>query len=112
MTTPPAPGSPTLSLATDSDSYVAGQTLTLTATYADSESNPVTLTISASAVDSDGNTASAATTVTVVEQASESMDVTPSDSPFNDTYTEVSNTLSDGTGTAVFTTVVTPPAGG
>jgi hypothetical protein len=111
MTTPPAPGTPTLSLATDADSYVAGQTLTLTATYADSESNPVTLTISASATDSGGNTASATTTVTVVEQASEQMDVSPADS-FGDTYTEVSNTLSNGTGTSVSTTVVTPPAGG
>lgn len=111
MTTPPVPGTPTLELATDSDSYVAGQTLTLTATYADSESNPVTLTISASAVDSDGNTASATTTVTVVEQASEQMDVTPGDT-FDDVYAAGPNTLSNGTGTAVFTTVVTPPAGG
>jgi hypothetical protein len=111
MTTPPAPGTPTLSLATDADSYVAGQTLTLTATYADSESNPVTLTISATATDSDGNTVSAATTVTVVEQASEQMDVEASDT-FGDTYTVASNTLSNGTGTAVLTTVVTPPAGG
>jgi hypothetical protein len=111
MTTPPVPGTPSLALATDADSYVAGQPLTLTATYADSQSSPVTLTITASAVDSAGNTASASTTVTVVEQASAQMDVTPSDT-FGDVYTLVSNTLSDGTGTAVLTTVVTPPAGG
>jgi mevalonate kinase len=111
MTTPPAPGTPTLSLATDAASYIAGQQLTLTATYADSQSNPVTLTISASATDAAGNSASASTTVTVVEQASESMDVTPTDT-FGDTYAAGSNTLANGTGTAVFTTTVTPPAGG
>jgi hypothetical protein len=114
MTTPPVPssGTPTLSLETDAASYVAGQTLTLTATYADAQSNPVTLTITASATDSQGNSVSASTTTTVVEQASEQMDVEPSDS-FGDSYTEASNTLSSGgTGTAVFTTVVTPPAGG
>jgi hypothetical protein len=111
MTTPPVPATPTLALATDAASYVAGQPLTLTATYADSQSNPVTLTISASASDSAGNTATASTTVTVVEQASAPMDVTPTDG-FGDVYAEVSNTLSGGTGTAVFTTTVTPPAGG
>jgi mevalonate kinase len=108
MTTPPA-GTPTLSLATDADSYIAGQLLTLTASYADSQSNPVTLTISSTMTDADGNTASASVDVTVVEQASESMDGTPTDN-FGDTYTEVSNTLSNGTGTAIYTTTVTPPS--
>jgi hypothetical protein len=111
MTTPPAPTLPTLALATDATSYVAGQALTLTATYADSQSSPVTLTITAVATDSAGNTVSATTAATVVEQASEQMDVVPTDS-FGDTFTEVSNTLSAGTGTAVFTATVTPPAGG
>jgi hypothetical protein len=110
MTTPPQPTTPpTLSLATDAASYVAGQTLTLTATYADSQSNPVTLTINASATDTDGNTASATATATVVEQASEEMTVVPTDN-FGDSYAEQSNALSNGTGTAVFTTTVTPPA--
>jgi mevalonate kinase len=107
----PTPGTPTLSLSTDAPSYVAGQALTLTAVYADSQSNPVTLNITAQATDSAGNTASATTTAVVVETASESMDVAASDDMGN-SYTEQSNTLSDGTGTAVLTTTVTPPAGG
>ena len=107
----PTPGTPTVSLATDATSYIAGQSLTLTATYADSESNPATLNISATLTDSAGATASATTQVTVVQQESAEMDGTPTDD-FGDTYTEVSNTLSNGTGTAVWTTTVTPPAGG
>jgi hypothetical protein len=111
MTTPPAPTPPTLTLTTDAPSYVAGQTLTLTAVYADSQANPVTLTITETMTDALANTVSASVAVTVVEQASEQMTGTPSDD-FGDAYAEVSNTLANGTGTAVYTTTVTPPAGG
>jgi hypothetical protein len=111
MSTPTPPANPSVSLVLDSDSYVAGQALTATATYADSESNPQTLTVSVSLTDSTGASASASTTATVVEQQSESMDGTPTDS-FGDTYTEQSNSLANGVGTAVWTTTVNPPAGG
>jgi phosphatidate phosphatase APP1 len=110
MTTPPAP--PSLSLTTDAASYLVGQTLTLTAVYADSQASPVDLTITATATDSQGNTVSAEVDVTVLAQASESMDVEASDNA-GDTYTVVSNVLNpDGTGTAVLTTTVSLPAGG
>jgi hypothetical protein len=111
MTTPTPPAStPTLTLATDATSYVVGQVLTLTATYADTQSQPSTLTISVTATDTLGNTVSATDSVTVVQQVSEQMTVVPTDS-FNDTYTAQSNTVTNGTGTAVFTTTIgTPPA--
>jgi hypothetical protein len=112
MTTPPVPGTPSLVLTTDADSYVAGQVLTLTAVYADSQANPVQLTINATATDTAGNQVAASVSVTVVEQASESMDVEATDG-FGDAYTVVSNSVdAGGTGTAVLTTTVTPPAGG
>jgi hypothetical protein len=107
MSTPSAP--PTLTLATDAASYVAGQTLTLTATYADSQAAPATLTITATATDAQNNSVTATADVTVVQQASEQMDVEATDT-FGDTYAVSSNTLSNGTGTAVLTTTVTPPA--
>lgn len=110
MTTPPPPAAtPTLTLATDATSYVAGQTLTLTATYADAQSQPGTLTITVTATDAQNNTVTATDSVTVVQQVSEQMTVSATDS-FSDTYTLVSNTVdASGTGTAILTTTVTPP---
>jgi hypothetical protein len=112
MTTPTPPAAtPTLTLATDSTSYVVGQTLTLTATYADSQSSPSTLTITVTATDAQNNSVTATDSVTVVQQVSEQMNVTATDS-FSDSYTLVSNAVgANGTGTAVLTTTVgTPPA--
>lgn len=111
MTTPTPPAStPTLTLTTDASSYIVGSTLTLTADYADVQAAPSTLTISVTATDAQGNTVSATDSVTVVQQVSELMTVVPTDSS-NDTYTLVSNTVSNGTGSAIFTTTVgTPPA--
>lgn len=106
MTTPAAP---TLSLATDKPSYSVGDQIQVTATYSDqSGGGTVTLTISGTATDAAGNTVDASAQVEVITpSSSQPMDVTVSDD-FGDQYQQVSN---DGTGTAVFTSVIgTPPA--
>ena len=101
-----APVTPTLSLASDKQTYNVGDVLTLTATYSDASVAPMTLTINASATDSAGNTVTADATVTVNTQAQQPMTVGVSDN-FNDTYTQVSNAA----GVAVLTTTIqAPPA--
>ncbi len=106
MTTPAT--APTLTLTTDKTSYVVGDTITLTAAYSDVAAGaPVQLTVTATGTDSAGNTVTATTTVPVTAQASQSMEVTATDS-FGDAYTLVSN---DGKSTAVLTaTIGAPPA--
>jgi hypothetical protein len=107
MSTPAQPATPTLTLSTDKQVYVTGDTLTLTAAYADDASSPVQLTITATATDASGSTVNATSQVTVTESAPQPMTVTAADS-FGDTYSLVSN---DSAGTAVLTAVVgTPPA--
>jgi len=104
MTTPAV--TPTLSLATDKQTYNVGDTLTLTAEYSDSSVAPVTLHVTASASDAQGNTVNAEVDVIVNTQAQQAMQIGVSDS-FGDSYTQVSNEA----GVAVLTTVIgTPPA--
>jgi hypothetical protein len=106
MTTP-ASTAPTMSVATDKDSYVVGDTITLTVTYADANAQATDLVVTVNGSDAEGNQVQAQTTVQVVQTASGPMDVSATDS-FNDTYTVVSN---DGSSTAVLSaTVGSPPA--
>jgi hypothetical protein len=104
MTTP-ASTAPTMSVATDKDSYQVGDTLTLTVTYADANAQASTMTITVNGSDSEGNTVQSQTTVQVVQNVSGQMDISATDN-WGGSYTVVSN---DGTSTAVLTGVVGSP---
>jgi hypothetical protein len=107
MTTP-VPTTPTLTLATDQQTYTVGQAITVTATYTDSSVTATQLTIDGSFTDpSSGSQVTAQTVVTVQtqqQQAAQNPAVTDS---FGDVYTITSNEL----GTFVATsTIGNPPA--
>lgn len=106
MSTPTPAVTPTLSIATDKQTYNVGDVLQLTAHYSDSSVNPMSLTITASATDPQGNTVTATTTATVNTSTQQPMTIGVSDTA-NDSYVLVSNEA----GVAVLTTTVqAPPA--
>ena len=104
MTTP---ASPTVSVATDKQSYAPGDTIIVTVTYADEQTQTESLVVTATATDSAGNSVQGTATVDVVVSAPQPMTVSVTDS-FGDPYTESPD---QPVGTAVFSgTVGTPPA--
>jgi hypothetical protein len=94
-----------MSVTTDKDSYLVGDTLTLNVTYADLNANASTLNITVTGTDAEGNTVTANASVQVAQNETGSMDISATDS-WGDSYTVVSN---DGVGSAVLTTTLTAP---
>jgi hypothetical protein len=101
MTTPVSTA-PTMSVATDKDSYVVGDTITLTVTYADANAQASDLVVTVNGSDAEGNQVQATTTVQVVQTASGPMDVSATDS-WGNAYSVVSN---DGQSTAVLSATI------